>query len=94
MDCPEFHFNATLDHWVMRDLLDDGYSDASAEAGSGINPTWPNGRRLLPMPLFAIDHVLVRDLELHPTSATTHLIPGSDHLALIVHLAGSQRDAT
>lgn len=69
-------FNATLDHKVLRDLIDTGYRDAADAVGKGLVPSWPahggsNG-------LVTIDHVLVdkrigvRDVEVHDVNETDH----------------------
>jgi endonuclease/exonuclease/phosphatase family metal-dependent hydrolase len=76
-------FNATLDHRALRAVLDRGWQDAAAEAGKGLRPTWPVGRRILGL---AIDHVLVSPgVVVGPVSI--HEIPGSDHRAVIARLA-------
>jgi endonuclease/exonuclease/phosphatase (EEP) superfamily protein YafD len=72
-------FNATLDHDVLRDVLDRGYRDAGAVTGNGLEPTWPNNRRL--PPLIAIDHVLA-DQRLGIEDFGVDDIPGTDHRAI------------
>ena len=55
-------FNATLDHHLMRDLIDAGYTDAADAAGRGLDMTWRpvTGylRGLVRPPAIALDHVL------------------------------------
>jgi endonuclease/exonuclease/phosphatase (EEP) superfamily protein YafD len=84
-------FNATLDHSRMRDLLGTGLHDAAAEANSGWQPTWPSpgSRRMagLPVPirLMALDHVLLSE-QFSAVSTSVHVVPGTDHEALVAHL--------
>jgi len=77
-------FNATLDHAPLRDLLDRGYRDAAEQAGTGLRPTWPAGRQLLPT-LVTIDHVLA-DRRVRVISARSVAIPGSDHRGVLAEL--------
>jgi endonuclease/exonuclease/phosphatase (EEP) superfamily protein YafD len=72
-------FNATLDHAVLRQVLDRGYRDAAAVTGNGLLPTWPNNRRL--PPLIAIDHVLA-DKRLGIEDFGVEGLPGTDHRAV------------
>jgi endonuclease/exonuclease/phosphatase (EEP) superfamily protein YafD len=74
-------FNTTRDHQVFRGLEDLGYVDAADQAGAGFQPTFPNARG--PLPLVAIDHVIVRDPHLRATAVVTASVPGSDHLGLV-----------
>jgi endonuclease/exonuclease/phosphatase (EEP) superfamily protein YafD len=76
-------FNATLDHERFRRLLDAGYVDSADATGEGLRTTWPAGRRFPPE--LAIDHVLV-DPRIAPRSLSVHLVPGSDHRAVVVQL--------
>lgn len=76
-------FNATLDHALLRRLLDTGYRDAAASTGAGLAPTWPQGRHLLPP--VTIDHVLVDD-RAGVRAFRTHPVPGSDHAAVVADL--------
>ncbi len=73
-------FNATLDHRVMRALLDDGYVDAAEATGAGLTPTWRRGRLGL-----AIDHVLLDD-PLGVRSGAGHPLPGADQRAGVAEL--------
>ena len=77
-------FNATLDHAGLRRLLDGGYRDAAEQAGVGLRPTWPAGKRLLPT-LVTIDHVLA-DRRVRVISARSVAIPGSDHRGVLAEL--------
>lgn len=72
-------FNATLDHAVLRDVLDRGYRDAATVSGAGLVPTWPGNRRL--PPLIAIDHVLA-DRRLGVADFGVEDLPGTDHRAI------------
>ncbi len=79
-------FNATLDHRLLRQLLDTGYRDAADAVGAGLTPTWPYyGRRSRVMPRIAIDHVLVpAGIGVRDFRAVT--IPRTDHRAIIATL--------
>jgi len=84
-------FNATLDHQPLRELTARGYTDATVEARSGWQPTWPSAGevRLLGVPvpsLLPIDHVLTSD-HLHARSTTSLTIGGTDHRALVAIVA-------
>jgi endonuclease/exonuclease/phosphatase family metal-dependent hydrolase len=77
-------FNATLDHEQLRRLLgDDGYVDAADATGEGFRTTWPAGRDFPPE--LTIDHVLV-DPRIAPRDVKVHLVPRSDHRAVIADL--------
>jgi endonuclease/exonuclease/phosphatase (EEP) superfamily protein YafD len=76
-------FNATLDHHALRRLISTGYEDAAEEAGKGLVPTWPAGRRI--PPLITIDHVLA-DVRCGVRSLTVVPIPGSDHRGVLAVL--------
>ncbi len=80
-------FNATPDQAPMRRLAKDGFVDASGHAGAGLNLTWPRGR-VIPGPLFAVDHVLTKGTAAGLT-VTTREIPGTDHKALVAQLGRS-----
>jgi len=74
-------FNATLDHAVLREVLDRGYRDAAAVTGQGLLPTWPDDSpRRLP-PLIAIDHVLA-DERLGIEDFGVNRLPKTDHRAV------------
>jgi endonuclease/exonuclease/phosphatase (EEP) superfamily protein YafD len=77
-------FNATLDHSQLRDVLDRGYRDAGDVAGKGLEPTFPQNRRLIPP--VTIDHVLA-DRRLGIVDYSVEALPGSDHRALQAELA-------
>ncbi|MCW2983380.1 MAG: endonuclease/exonuclease/phosphatase family protein [Conexibacter sp.] len=78
-------FNATLDHRQLRRLLggDDGYVDAADATGQGYDTTWPAGRDFPPE--ITIDHVLI-DPRMAATAVSVHLVPRSDHRAVIATL--------
>ncbi|WP_228431056.1 endonuclease/exonuclease/phosphatase family protein [Baekduia soli] len=78
-------FNATLDHAELRRLLGGGrgFVDAADAVGAGYRTTWPAGRRLPPE--IAIDHVLV-DPRVAVRSVSVHLVPFSDHRAVVATL--------
>jgi endonuclease/exonuclease/phosphatase family metal-dependent hydrolase len=76
-------FNATLDHRELRRVLDRGYVDAADATGEGFRTTWPAGRRFPPE--IAIDHVLA-DRRIAARSLSVHLVPRSDHRAVIAVL--------
>jgi endonuclease/exonuclease/phosphatase (EEP) superfamily protein YafD len=77
-------FNATLDHAGLRGVLNRGYLDAAKQAGVGLRPTWPAGRRRSPT-LVTIDHVLA-DRRVRVISARSVAIPGSDHRGVLAEL--------
>lgn len=79
-------FNATWDHKQFRDLLGDGFSDATAQSGSGYQLTFPTDE-LGGVPLAGIDHVVVRGFQ--AAMVSTQDLPGSDHRALKVSLVAS-----
>jgi endonuclease/exonuclease/phosphatase (EEP) superfamily protein YafD len=77
-------FNSTLDHGPLRELISSGYRDAAAAAGKGLVGTWPyDGSK--PFPKVTIDHVLV-DERLGVRNVSVHLIPQSDHRAIVAEL--------
>ncbi len=80
-------FNTTRDHRAFRDLESIGFVDAVDQAGAGFLPTFPDGG--LPMPLVAIDHIIVRDVPLVAVDVETVTIAGADHRALVVTFAGN-----
>jgi endonuclease/exonuclease/phosphatase (EEP) superfamily protein YafD len=74
-------FNATVDHSPLRSLLAAGLVDTHAELGRGWAPTWPAA-----FPLVQIDHVL-HGPGWAAVSASEHLLPGTDHRAVVAELA-------
>lgn len=77
-------FNATLDHHLLRDLIDSGYRDAADVLGRGLIGTWGpyDGDRVPPVTLdrvLADRRVGVRDFQV------LHL-PGSDHRPVYAEL--------
>jgi endonuclease/exonuclease/phosphatase family metal-dependent hydrolase len=78
--------NASLDNPSFRELLDTGLRDAAEETNAGWQPTWPtSGFRGIPVPLAAIDHVLVGK-SVVARSTRVHDIAGTDHRALVAEL--------
>lgn len=77
-------FNATRWHPALRDLLDDGWSDAHEMLGQGFSRSWPTDRRF--PPLVRIDRALVNDL-ISPRSTVDVSLPGSDHAGFVLDLA-------
>jgi endonuclease/exonuclease/phosphatase family metal-dependent hydrolase len=76
-------FNATLDHHDLLRVLDRGYVDAGDATGEGLRTTWPAGRRLPPE--LTIDHVLA-DRRIAARTLSVHLVPHSDHRAVVAQL--------
>jgi endonuclease/exonuclease/phosphatase (EEP) superfamily protein YafD len=72
-------FNSTLDDSRLRDLLDEGYTDAADARGAGLMPTWP--RRLFPPAPVTIDHVVADD-RVEVLDFDTAEIHGTDHWAI------------
>ena len=72
-------FNATLDHSVLRDILDRGYRDAADVTGEGLVGTWPAGEAIPPQ--VTIDHVLAEG-RLGVSDYGADDLPGSDHRAV------------
>lgn len=79
-------FNATYDHAAFRSVLDIGLSDATAQANSGWQPTWPTKyRRSWYRPALPLDHVLTTT-QFSAVSTSTVSVPDTDHEALVVKL--------
>ncbi|WP_433336263.1 endonuclease/exonuclease/phosphatase family protein [Spirillospora sp. CA-294931] len=79
-------FNATLDHGLMRDLLDSGYRDAADVMGEGLRTTWPNlGSHASRTPPTTLDHVLA-DGRVAVQSFGVRAIRGTDHRAVFATL--------
>jgi endonuclease/exonuclease/phosphatase (EEP) superfamily protein YafD len=76
-------FNSTLDHAVLRDLIDTGYRDAASATGKGLSMTWPYNGRLIPK--VAIDHVLASE-EIAVRAFETLDLPRTDHRATLTDL--------
>jgi endonuclease/exonuclease/phosphatase (EEP) superfamily protein YafD len=76
-------FNATLDHHELRRLIDTGYEDAGEEAGKGLEPTWPAGKRVPAM--ITIDHVLA-DVRCGVAGYRTVSFPITDHKGVLTTL--------
>ncbi|MFF5209700.1 endonuclease/exonuclease/phosphatase family protein [Streptosporangium sp. NPDC000396] len=77
-------FNATLDHRLVRDLLDSGYRDAADVTGQGLTPTWPQ-QGWEPAPGVTIDHVLA-DSRMAVSAYSVHPLPGTDHRPIFAEL--------
>lgn len=73
-------FNSTIDMRPYRQLLTNGYQDATAQSGSGRNFTYPADKPY--PPVLGIDHVLTRNAT--AVSTATAKLPGTDHRALLV----------
>ncbi|WP_156925869.1 endonuclease/exonuclease/phosphatase family protein [Glycomyces arizonensis] len=80
-------FNATLDHGMLRDLIDSGYTDAAETTGEGLAATWRpieggylNG--LVRPPAVTLDHVLV-DEEIAVRDFEVLEKDGSDHAPVV-----------
>jgi endonuclease/exonuclease/phosphatase (EEP) superfamily protein YafD len=73
-------FNATLDHSALRTGMA-GCSDAAAQRGDGLDPTWgPSGRHRFFGP--QIDHVISTS-GIEASSFEVLDLPGSDHLPIL-----------
>ncbi|CCQ14019.1 Endonuclease/exonuclease/phosphatase [Rhodococcus sp. AW25M09] len=72
-------FNTTYSHKKFRNLLDAGYSDAAAQLGEGLIPTYPTGKGT--PAVVGIDHILTNSG--HARSLERIDLPGSDHHGLI-----------
>ncbi|MCF4119648.1 endonuclease/exonuclease/phosphatase family protein [Antribacter sp. KLBMP9083] len=75
-------FNATYDHASFRAVLGDRFQDATRAWGTGPTVTWPVGRQLPPLPLFALDHVVV-ERSMQVSDVVTVTVPGTDHRAVL-----------
>ena len=76
--------NASYWHPDFRRLLDAGFVDAHAAAGSGFSTSWPtNG--VIP-PFVRLDHALTT-AGLVSTAVDDVDVPGSDHRGMIVSVA-------
>ncbi|MFI8566330.1 endonuclease/exonuclease/phosphatase family protein [Rhodococcus sp. NPDC078407] len=72
-------FNTTYSHKKFRNLLDAGYSDAAAQLGKGLVPTYPTDKGT--PAVIGIDHILSNSG--HARSLDRIDLPGSDHHGLI-----------
>ena len=77
-------FNSTLDHGLLRSLVDSGYRDAADATGAGLVGTWGpyDGD---PIPPVALDHVLA-DRRIGVRQVAVHDLPGSDHRPVYAEL--------
>lgn len=80
-------FNTTYSHKKFRNLLDAGYSDAAAQLGKGLIPTYPTDKGT--PALVGIDHILTNTG--HARSLERIDLPGSDHHGLIGEIEFSAR---
>lgn len=78
-------FNATLDHAVLRRLIDTGYHDAAAQLGDGLVTTWPYDGTGMLVPKVTLDHALA-DRRIGVSSFAAEKVPDSDHRAIVVTL--------
>jgi endonuclease/exonuclease/phosphatase (EEP) superfamily protein YafD len=79
-------FNATLDHALLRRLIDTGYRDAASAVGLGLTPTWPYAGGLEGVaPPVAIDHVLV-DRRIGVRDFDAYTVADTDHRSIITTL--------
>lgn len=76
--------NASFWHPDFRRLLDAGFVDANAAAGSGFSTSWPTDR-IVP-PFVRLDHALTAG-GLVSTDVADFDVPGSDHLGVVVTVA-------
>jgi endonuclease/exonuclease/phosphatase (EEP) superfamily protein YafD len=75
-------FNATLDMGEFRTILSHGYADAADRRGKGLIPTWGIDKFGPPL---SFDHVVV-DRRVAVRGYSVHLLPGSDHRAVLAVL--------
>jgi endonuclease/exonuclease/phosphatase (EEP) superfamily protein YafD len=83
-------FNATLDHWPLRDIVDLGYRDSVELSNGGFQATWPVNGTFGALgflgPVAQIDHVLVGEDWTATDTATTEL-DGTDHKPVVAVVA-------
>lgn len=72
-------FNASLDHSVFRDAIR-GCGDAGSQTGNGLAGTWPTWAPAWLGP--QIDHIVYTG-GISAESFSTHLVPGTDHRAIV-----------
>jgi len=77
--------NATYWHPDFRRLLDAGFVDANAAAGSGFSTSWPTNKWFTP-PFVRLDHALTTG-GLVSSDVYDLDVPGSDHRGLVVTVA-------
>lgn len=77
-------FNATLDHALLRRVIDTGYRDAADVAGVGLTMSWPYDEKWY-VPKVALDHILA-DRRVGIGTVSVHGIPGGDHRAIFAEL--------
>ncbi|HUS44218.1 MAG TPA: endonuclease/exonuclease/phosphatase family protein [Ilumatobacteraceae bacterium] len=76
--------NSSYWHPDFRQLLDAGFVDANAAAGSGFSTSWPTGG-IIP-PFVRLDHALTTG-GLVSTDVADFDVPGGDHRGLVVTVA-------
>jgi endonuclease/exonuclease/phosphatase (EEP) superfamily protein YafD len=76
--------NSSYWHPDFRRVLDAGFTDANAAAGSGFSPSWPTNQ--LVAPFVRLDHALTTG-GLVSTGIADLDVPGSDHRGLMVSVA-------
>ncbi|GAB16635.1 hypothetical protein GOEFS_009_00020 [Gordonia effusa NBRC 100432] len=79
-------FNATWDHVAFRDIVSQGYADATEQAGAGLVLTYPTDR-WQNRPFIAIDHVISRGFV--ADDIVSFDINGSDHRGVVARLGTS-----
>ncbi|WP_112243708.1 endonuclease/exonuclease/phosphatase family protein [Kribbella monticola] len=77
-------FNATSDHYDFRQALGDHCRSVAPSVGAGLSGTWPSNRITLAQT--QIDHVVITT-GIKPGKFTTYKIAGTDHRAVIAHVA-------
>ena len=82
--------NSSYWHPDFRRLLDAGFVDANAAAGSGFSTSWPTDWWM--PPFVRLDHALTTG-GLVSTNIDDLDVPGSDHLGLVVTVAPARRAA-
>ncbi|HEY9315627.1 endonuclease/exonuclease/phosphatase family protein [Williamsia sp.] len=75
-------FNSTWDHKQFRDLLTDGFADATEQSGAGWKMTYPTDRSY--PPVIGIDHVISRGFT--AVELNSFEIADADHRGLVVSL--------
>jgi endonuclease/exonuclease/phosphatase (EEP) superfamily protein YafD len=78
--------NASRWHPPLRELLNDGWTDAHEAVGKGFTPSWPTDGRHGLRPFMRLDHALL-DHRLGVADVADFEIPGSDHRGFVVTVA-------
>lgn len=74
--------NTTRDQQPLRRLESLGLRDAAEQSGAGVRMTFPVGRG--PLPVVAIDHIMLRGPVLAASAYDVVEVPGSDHRLVVV----------